>query len=484
MSAPGDGAFSRVGQGIRWSATGAVVLRLAQFSMGIVAARLVAPEQFGAFAVALTVYGIVLTMSDMGVTQAIPREVTRTPEIGPTVMTLNMGATVVVAGLMAWTAEPVAAMFGAVDAAPAIRILALTMCVGALGTVPAAVLARDYRQKERFWSDAVNLIVSSALLVVLALQGYGALALAWSRFGGQAASAIVLNVVCKERYRFGFDKGEAVPLLRFSLPLAAAMGVDVGINNVDTLAVGRFAGAEALGYYNLAFTVAAWPIGILSQIMMNITMTTLARSQDDLPTLRFHLRSLSTALSGVAFPAAAMIMALAAPLVTVVYGERWLPAALPLMTLGAFTVVKLVQVMLTDLFTALGLTRDLLWVQVVWLVALAPAMFWMVSTYGYEGAAIAHIAVGILIVIPMYLIVAHRRTGVGIGWVRPELLKPLFASVIAGLGASFTTTLLDHPLAQLLVGGLVGGALYLLLVGRWLFGHLSRMRTVYSGSKA
>ena len=56
-----------VRSGVRWSSISAIVLRLSNFLVGIITARLVSPEQFGAFAVALSVYGIVSMVSDMGV---------------------------------------------------------------------------------------------------------------------------------------------------------------------------------------------------------------------------------------------------------------------------------------------------------------------------------------------------------------------------------------------------------------------------------
>lgn len=44
-----------------WTSLNSFVLRLAQFAVGVVVARLVAPEQFGVFAVALIVHAIVST---------------------------------------------------------------------------------------------------------------------------------------------------------------------------------------------------------------------------------------------------------------------------------------------------------------------------------------------------------------------------------------------------------------------------------------
>ncbi len=474
--------FRKVATGLRWSSTAALVTRVAQFGVGIVAARIIAPDQFGAFAVATTIFGVVLTLSDLGVCQAILREVRRTPQIGPTVMTLNMGATLVLAAAMALFAPQLAGWFGTPSASPAIRVLALTLVAGAVGSVPAMVLARDYRQKERFYSDLLNFLSSSVFLVVFALDGWGVMALAWSRFVGQVVSAIVLNLAARsELYSYGFDRREAGALLRFSVPLATAMAVGVCIQNVDNFAVGRFRGAQELGYYNLAFTMAQWPIGILSQVIVNISTTTFARSQHDPAMLRYHLRSMITALSAVTFPAALLIMALSEPLVVAVYGHRWQPAAAPLLVMGLFTIVRLLQVMLTDLFTAVGQTKVILWIQALWLVVLVPVMLVAVQVAGTVGAALAHVAVGLVIVIPAYLFAVRARLDIGMSWLHWDLLRPLSASVAAGLMAYVVSRAIEAPLTALLAGAFGGGVVYLALVSRWLWRVLVELRSTYGG---
>ena len=49
-----------------WSGSGAVVLRLGQLVVGVIAARVMVPEDFGLFAIAMIVYGVVMNISDLG----------------------------------------------------------------------------------------------------------------------------------------------------------------------------------------------------------------------------------------------------------------------------------------------------------------------------------------------------------------------------------------------------------------------------------
>src|SRR5262245_49791925 len=73
-------------RGATWSSLSSVSLRLGTFVMGIVAARLIAPEQFGVFTVALTVHAIVINISDIGVGAYLVRYRGDPRRVAPTVM--------------------------------------------------------------------------------------------------------------------------------------------------------------------------------------------------------------------------------------------------------------------------------------------------------------------------------------------------------------------------------------------------------------
>src|SRR3954463_14694328 len=96
-----------------WSSLGSIALRLGNFAVGIVAARLIAPDQFGVFAVALTVHAIIVNVGDIGVSAYIVRRRGALDAVGPTVTTLALGSTALLAAAMAATAPWLATALGA-----------------------------------------------------------------------------------------------------------------------------------------------------------------------------------------------------------------------------------------------------------------------------------------------------------------------------------------------------------------------------------
>jgi len=473
-----------VGRGVSWSALNAMVLRLSQLAMNIVTVRIIAPEQFGVFAVALTAFAIIVNVSDLGVGSAIVREVDRTRAIAPTVFTVALGTSALLGGLMALGAPLIATTLGAAAAADAIRVLALTVLIGAAGAVPGALLTRDYLQKRRFAADAAAFVVSSAVLVVLAIAGHGVMALAWSRVAAQVSSTVLLFVLAPERYGPGFDRREAKALLRFSLPLAGANFLTFSIANLDFVVIGRLRGALQLGYYNLAYNVSGWPVSVFTAVLNNVTLTTLSRVRRSIAELERHLSAALATLAAAAFPVSALCIALATPLVTTVYGPRWAPAAPALAVLAAFGSMRVAIALLSDLLVALGMTRRLLALQGIWIAALVPAMVLGVHLGGIVGAGVAHVVVAGAVGVPAYLLAISRRTGLGLAWVGRSVRMPALAALAAGIVAWLVQRGVDGSVAACLLGGVTGSFVYAAVLWRWARRHVALLREMYGAAGA
>ena len=248
-----------MGRAAAWSSVSSLVLRFGTFAVGIVAARLIAPDQFGVFAVALTVHAIIVNVGDIGVSAYIVRRRGDLDAVGPTVTTLALGSTALLASAMAATAPWWQPRWARRTLQRPIRVLSLTVLLSGMSSVPGAVLTREFRQDKRFLADLSNFVASTAVLVALALVGGGAVALAASRVAGQLVSTVVMVVASPKRWLPGLDGRVMRSVLRFGVPLVASSFLGFLIGNVDYITIGRLLGAESLGMYYLAYNVGSWP---------------------------------------------------------------------------------------------------------------------------------------------------------------------------------------------------------------------------------
>jgi lipopolysaccharide exporter len=465
----GPSLASQVRGGLAWSGLSSLVLRGGNLLLGIALARLLAPEDFGVFAIALTVQAILVTLTDLGLGADLIRA-ERPEERAPTVATLSLLSGAALTALMVLTAGPVASAMGSADAAPVIVVLSFTLLLSGAGVVPGAYLTRNFQQKKLFLSEGTNFALSTGVAVVLVLAGAGPMALAVSRLVGQMAGTTLQYALLRMRPVWGFDRTVARSALRFGLPLAVANMLSWALLNIDNVVVSRTSGVVALGFYVLAFNVSSWPMTAIGQAIRPVTLAAFARQQDldPAPSLRR-----ATALSATAAaPVGVLLAVLALPVVTVLYGERWAPSAAALAGLALFGGLRIVLDVLATFLIARGAVSGVLWIQVCWTVALIPAMVLGVRWGGLAGAGWAHLIVGVGLILPIYLVVL-RRAGAPVGAVLGNLWQPLLAMVPAGLAGHQVAHQFGHPALAALAGGTVALLLYAALIHRWVRGRLS-----------
>ena len=466
-----------VRRGALWSIGSTILLRLASILTTAIVARILNPRDFGVFAVALTAYAIVSAIGELGVAACLVRADLDLDSLAPTMATISLATSAALAFAMAAFARPIAAALGSAAAAGPVRVMALAVLLVGVFAVPGAQLVRDFKQDKLFLANVVGFVPSTIVVILLAKSGQGAMAFAWSRVVGQAFTGLIFIASVPKVYRPGFTRGALSLLVRFGLPLAGANFVNYILLNVDYALVGHLMGAVALGTYVLAFNVASWPSTLLSSMINNVSMPAFSRVQHDIGLLRNTIASALRSLSLVVMPMCGLIMVLAQPLVLTLYGAKWAASAEVLSVLALYSAVSVICLLFANVLAGLGRTTFLLVVQLVWLGALVPAMVLGVHQDGIVGAAYAHIAVIGPVVLPSYLLVLRKITGVRFSALAKAVLPAFLASSAAALAARAGASLFSLPLAQLVAGLAVGGLVYVIAAAPLLIGLLMRGQT-------
>jgi O-antigen/teichoic acid export membrane protein len=454
-----------------WSFASNLTARVGTLPIGIVLARLLGPHAFGTYAVALVALVALLSFNDLSVSLAVVRWEDDPAQIAPTVATLSVVASLIIYAACYVSAPAFSWAMGAPAATSVIRVLSLNVIVDGLAATPAALLQRQFRQDRKMIADQVNNWLGAAVSIALALAGFGAMSLALGRIAGGAASVVLFLSFAP--VRFGFDRTKARALLRFGLPLAGSSIVVFAVSNADQLVVGHVLGATALGFYALAVNLAAWPVTMFSLPTRSVAPAVFSRLQNDKTAMRNGFVCVAGLLSAVSVPTCLLISAAAVPLIGLVYGPRWVPAAAALAGLGVLSALRVGFELCYDFFVVLAKSRTVLVIQLVWLISLIPALIIGTIADGIAGAAMAQAAIAGLVVLPCYLISLARVrvrtvdlakrlwlpvavaaavtavTAAAARLVRPELAALAIAGVAALAGIGLLAGLMRPALAEL-----------------------------------
>ena len=256
-----EGLTSRAQTALKWSLVSQVVARGGAFAIGLILARLLVPEEYGTYTVALGLFTILLTVDDLGLRQGLVRHVGDTEAADRTAATIA-SATGVVSYAVAFLAAPlIADLTHTPDATAIIRVLCLGLLIDTVfHIVPSAALQRTFRQDLFAITELGGLAIDFAITIVLAQQGHGAWSLVWGSLAGQVVRAALSILLTRTRPTWGYHREVARELLSVSAPFALASPVGAALLNIDYLIVGHILGPAAMGAYLIAFNVTSWPI--------------------------------------------------------------------------------------------------------------------------------------------------------------------------------------------------------------------------------
>lgn len=454
---------ANVRNGAIWSMANTMLLRLGSIGVTAVVARVLGPHDFGVFAVAATVYTIISAFGELGVTSVVTRADLEVDALAPTLWSVSLVSSLIMAGVLYKFAEPIAANLGSPDAARPVQVMALVTVIWGASAVPTAQCVRDFRQEKLFLADAVGFVPSMALLLFLAKHGSGAMAFAWSRVVGQTLSCAVIVLSVHKLHLPGLRRGALRVLVRYGLPLGAANFVGYVLQNVDYALIGRFIGPVMLGTYVVAFNAASWSSALLGGVLNNVSLPAFSRVKHDAVKLRAAMGNGVRAVVLVAAPMCTLLMVLARPVVQTLYGGRWTSAAVVLSILSFYGLISIIGLLFSSMLAALGLSKVVLAVQLIWLAVLFPAMYIGVREDGIVGAAIAHIVVIGPIVLPCYVIALKRATGVQVTMLAKSAFPPFACAVVSAGLAWLAASPFDSSPVQLVVGLLTGGTSYIVM---------------------
>ena len=448
--------------GIGWGLLGNVGVKIISFITALTMARLLAPDDFGAYAVALAATQLVIHINDLGLIPAVIQWRGNTDEVAPTASTIAA----VFSGLLYagfwFAAPPFAALAGVPDATAVVRLFTATILIDGITAVRSAYLLRTFQQRRYIQANVCGVVANGIVAITLSVAGAGAMSLAAGQVAASLTTGILVFVWAGLPFKVGVDLAVARKLMAYGLPLAAGLGIESVLEQADKVIVGRTLGATVLGFYLLAVSISSWAPGLIGSAIRYVALPSFARlSERDPDALSNGVQRVIPLLIIGLVPIAVLMAVLAAPMVSLLYGDRWLPATGPLRFLMILMIVRMLTGIAMDILMSTGATRWALLINTGWTAVLIPALWVGADIDGGRGVAIVQAVVGVFVAIPLAVYALHRA-GVRLSPVTRQLARPLFAGALGGAVALGLRGILGpSALVQLLVAGTAGLLVYL-----------------------
>ena len=140
--------------------------------------------------------------------------------------------------------------------------------------------------------------------------------------------------------------------------------------------MGHVLGTVVLGFYLLAFNISSWVPGLVGAAVRYVSIPVFSRfAEGETETFSLGVQRALPLLVAFVAPVAAVMVTLSPALIHVLYGAHWAPAADALRFLAFVMVARMFTALVFDIQTGLGNTKVTVGLNLVWLVALLPALW-------------------------------------------------------------------------------------------------------------
>jgi len=363
--------------------------------------------------------GFIDIFRDLGTGTALIREKDPSETLLSSVFWLNVGFGLSVTALIVAVSPLIAAFYNEPRVQPVMMVMAVSFLLSSLSIVQASILARNMDFGQLAKVELAASILSYVIGIGAALMGAGVWSLVYQVVSNSAINTVLVWAVGRWRPRLIFAWTEIRAITGYSLNLAGYNTFYYFAQNLDNLLIGRFLGTEALGLYDLAFKLMAFPMQAISAVFSRVMIPFYAQAQDDLPRFRQAFLRVAVAIGFVTFPLMLGLLAVREHFVFAVFGDNWAPV-IPLLAMFApLAAIRSVLTTTGSIYVATGHTGlQLRWgvaSNLIVFVGLAIGLQW-----GIVGVAVGFTITSLLLLYPNFAI-PFRLIGLRVA----ELLRVL-----------------------------------------------------------
>jgi O-antigen/teichoic acid export membrane protein len=290
-----------------------------------VLARLLTPADYGIIAMITVFIAVASVFVESGFSTALIQK----NKVSDTDYSSVFYLSLTIAGLLYlvlfFTAPWVAIFYNMPVLVWVLRLLAVSLILGAINSIQVAVLTREMKFYLTFKVSIITVFATGITGITLAYMGYGVWSLVWSILVGQICSTIAFWFTVNWRPKLLFSWQALRTLFGFGSNLLGSGLLDTIFTNLYPLIIGKLFDATILGYYTRGRSIPGLAADSINGTIAGVMFPALSSCQEDRVRVKSIVRRMIVTTCFFVFPMMFGLAVIAKPLVLVLLTDKWLP---------------------------------------------------------------------------------------------------------------------------------------------------------------
>jgi len=415
-------------QSVKWSFSLKIVQKIFFFTSSVIVARILTPEDFGLATMALTLDTITWLVLSFGISAAIVHYQDNIEErLNAAFWFTTLSATIIV--LILLMAAPAAAEFYHAPLLKEIlQISAISLYISSFTSVHKAILTKKIEFKTISIIDTITYSTVSIMYIVLALMGFGV----WSFIYPKIVFALLNSFMLWNSTRWipslnpHFEYWKE--MICYGKDVVFANVLDYTLNNSAYIIIGTLVGSTSLGLFTFAYEKSMWVVSNITYPITMIVFPSFSRLQNHPEKLQSVYYKTIKMLALVSFPYALAQIIIGREFITLIFGNKWLPAVAMFQVILAYSMMRSIIQPGTPLLQGIGKPE----IAMKWNLVFAPlyigSIFLGFKLGGIHGITVAVATVGVTGGLIFMKIICRANS-----WAYKQTISNLYPALICSL---------------------------------------------------
>lgn len=312
--------------GLAWAFTSQIGKQGSQFVITAILARLLSPSDFGLLGMATVFTNFAMIFGELGVSSALIQKQDADERHLSSAFWLNIMAGIGLTLIFILLSPLIAKFYNRPELKPMLMVMSFNYILASFTIIQQSILTKDMDFRSLMIRDIIAVIVAGIVGIAMAYKGFGVWSLVYQLLTFTAINGILLWTFSKWRPKFIFSLTAIRDIFHFSVHMTGFQTVNYFARNIDYLLIGKFLGAQPLGYYTLAYRLMLMPLQNVSSVIGRVMFPAFSKIQDELEKIHSGYLKMIKAISSITFPLMLLLFAVTTEFVNVIFGSNWQPS--------------------------------------------------------------------------------------------------------------------------------------------------------------
>ena len=385
------GYFKDTLKGLSWMTAlrgftrGLAVLKIA------ILARILSPAQFGNYAIALLVLGLLEILTETGINVFLIQEKDDTVSYLDSAWVVSIIRGILITLIILGTAPLVVYFFNTPQVLHLLYLVAGVAFIRGFINPMEVTYQKKLKFKNEFLFQAFLYLVDAGAAVAIGVVTHSESAMIISMILAACSEVVLSFILFKDRPKIAFEREKFLKVIHSGKWITGAGIFSYIFQNIDNVTVGKLLGTTSLGFYQQAYSISTLPVSEVGQIFNKVTFPVFVGISEDGERLKKAFFKTLGVIVALVIPFAVIILFFSRPIILIVLGEKWLAIEPVLKILAVFGVLKSILNFSYSLFLSLKLQKYVMYSELTGILGMGIAIYPMTLMYGIVGAGISTI---------------------------------------------------------------------------------------------